>query len=83
MNEKIYMPLQCKEVKFNDGGSLINISGRADAVIEFVTKHKNDRGYINLVLAKRRENGKYGETHNVTLSTYEPKQQATKGDSAP
>lgn len=54
----------------------IKLSGKADKIIEEIKKHTNAKGYINLELNPRKEVGKYGETHSVSVDTWEPKQHA-------
>jgi hypothetical protein len=49
----------------------IRISGNADKVIEEIRKHTNAKGYINLEVKERREEGKYGQTHYVVVDTYQ------------
>lgn len=36
----------------------------------------NERGYVNLIVSKRKEPSKYGSTHSVYVDTFEP----TKSD---
>lgn len=50
----------------------VRISGKAEDVIAEIRKHSNAKGYINLELKERREEGKYGQTHYVVVDTYEP-----------
>lgn len=71
MAEKIYVPkCSAKEKTFDDGGSLIKIGVQVDALVEFAQAHANERGYVNLVVQKRREPSAYGDTHTVYLDTY-------------
>ncbi len=74
MPEKpIYVPkCNAKEFKFRDGGSIIKISMQASTFAEWAKQNQNDAGYINLVVSARRETGKFGETHSVTLDTWKP-----------
>jgi hypothetical protein len=72
--QKTYVPrCSARATTFRDGGSVLRISFDADALIEFVKNHTNAKGRINLGVSKRREEGKYGETHTVWLNTWEPK----------
>ena len=68
---KTYLNCQAKEKTFEDGGSIINLSVKAQEVIAFAQAHANQGGYLNLVVATRRTPGKYGETHSVYLDTYQ------------
>jgi hypothetical protein len=71
--DKIYAPVNAKEKVFQDGGNIINFGGKADKLIAFIEQHKNAKGYINLVMARRKTPGQYGDTHTVYLSTWTPK----------
>jgi len=60
-----------KEHTFNDGGSIVKLSFSSNDLAN-MSGNLNEKGYINLVLSKRREEGKYGETHYMTLDTWKP-----------
>lgn len=34
----------------------------------------NDKGYINITMSKRKEIGKYWDTHSLVLNEYKPKE---------
>lgn len=80
--EKTFLKCSAKEKEFRDGGSLIRLGVKAQDLIAFAKLHANERGYLNLVISKRRSVGQYGDTHSVALDTYEPKAK-TDDDSAP
>lgn len=76
--DKVYVPMSsAKQHTFKDGGAILKLGFKADDLIAFVTKHANERGWINLVVSERRSVGERGDTHSVTLDTYEPKRQGT------
>ena len=50
----------------------IKLSGNANKVIEEIKKHTNEKGYFNFELLKRKEAGKYGETHYVKVDDWKP-----------
>jgi hypothetical protein len=52
-------------------GEVINIS----LDIKELNNLKQDKGFIKLTVAKRKEIGKYGETHSVYENTFEPEKQ--------
>jgi len=70
MTDKIYLKCNAKEKTFDNGGSVINLGVSAAVLTEFIALHTNDRGYVNLTVQKRREPGQYGDTHMVTLDTW-------------
>ena len=72
MSDKIFAPVTAKE-RAGRFGQEFKISFNADKMIAFITAHKNAKGYVNLEMRKRREVGKFGDTHSVTLDTWEPR----------
>ena len=74
MAEKIYVG---NAKRFGDYGQ-IKVSFKLADVQQYV----NDKGYVNLVIAERKEVGKYGETHTVTIDTWKPKQKDNDPTSA-
>ncbi len=70
MADKTYLKCSAKERKFSNGGSVINVGIKREDLAEFVRKHTNERGYVNLTIAPRREVGQYGDTHSVYLDTF-------------
>lgn len=70
-----YISINGKESKYG-----IKLSGKADKVIEEIKKHTNEKGYFNFELLKRKELGKYGETHYVKVDDWKP---TPKGEDAP
>jgi hypothetical protein len=81
---KIYCPkASAKEHVFRDGGSSIKLGFHAATLIEFVKAHTNEKGYINLLVSKRREVSQYGETHSISLDTFVPRQDGQRQSAAP
>ena len=77
MKERLYVPkCNAKEITFKDGGSLIRIGCHVESLIAFVRQNANEQGYVNLVVTRRREPGKYGETHAVYLDDWKPQPKA-------
>jgi hypothetical protein len=80
---KIYVPkCSVKEHEFRNGGSILKMGIHAETMIAFLKEHANEKGYVNLAIGKRKEQGKYGDTHAVTLDTWKPSGQAEPGRSA-
>ena len=77
MADKTYLKCSAKEKKFSNGGSVIRLSFKDTDIAAFVREHKNEKGYVNLIVAERREVGQYGDTHSVYLDTYQPKRDDT------
>ncbi len=57
-------------------GSFFNISFNLDKLKEYA----NEKGYVNTTVSKRKEVGKYGETHSVTLNEWKPKSEDKADD---
>ena len=52
-------------------GELIKLSfGPRD--LEAMMANKNEKGWVNVVVAKRREVGQYGETHSCSIDMWKP-----------
>jgi hypothetical protein len=80
MADKVFLKCSAKQKTFNNGGSIITLGVRVADLLEFAEKHKNDRGYLNLVIQERRTPGQYGDTHSVTLDDYVPKAKQPASD---
>jgi hypothetical protein len=74
MNEKkIYVPKSSAKARQTPIGEVIRLSFKVDDLVAFVQQHVNEKGYINFEVQKRREVGTYGDTHALTLDTWQPK----------
>ena len=85
MAEKIFLKCSAKEKTFANGGSLLNIGVKVADLLEFAQRHANERGYLNLCVQSRRELGKFGDTHTVSLDTWvaKPKAEAMHASEIP
>ena len=63
-----------KEHVFPDGGSVIRVSFKREE-LERMLQCVNERGYLNLNVNKRRTPSQYGDTHSISLDTWQPNQQ--------
>ena len=70
--DKTYINWICKEVQFNNWGSIINISLKLEDLQDLA----NEKGYINMTINKRKEPGKFNETHYLKLNEYKSKDKA-------
>jgi len=79
MAEHIYIG-SGKEKTFQNGGSVISISLEIDELERIYEaygfKTKSGKRYVRLTVGKRREVGKYGETHTLEVDTWKPDQNA-------
>lgn len=68
--EKIYVSGGGKEVKFSNGGSLINVYIDVDDAKEkgLLTTSKSGKRYLSFTIAERREENDYGDTHYIFVS---------------
>lgn len=57
----------CKAVN-GQFGEFFNMSFN----IEKLSQYANEKGYVNVVMSKRREVGQYGDTHYFTLNEWNP-----------
>jgi hypothetical protein len=75
---KIYFG-QCKEFKFEDGGTSLNLSFSVKDLNGMIG-YCNEKGYVNLKCTKRKEPSQYGQTHSLVLDTWKPKQNAANNE---
>lgn len=66
----IFLRCSARKKEFANGGSLLNLGIKAEDLTAFIAQHTNTRGYVNLTIKERREVGRYGDTHTVTLDTW-------------
>ena len=85
MGEKIFLKCSAKEKTFPNGGSILNLGIKVSDLLEFAQRHVNERGYLNLSVQSRREIGKFGDTHTVSLDTWvaKPKAEAMHASEIP
>lgn len=81
-NEKVYAPISAKQIE-TQYGPIIKLSGKADFLAQWIKQHANEQGFINLDIGPRREVGKYGQTHNVTLNQWKPESKAQQPEPEP
>jgi hypothetical protein len=80
----IYVPgTFVKEVKFENGGSVIRLSINLEKFAPFVKEHKKSDGYINFNIYPRKETGTYGDTHSVSLDEWVPNKDKAAPKKAP
>lgn len=52
----------CDEHKFNDGGSITKLSFNVEKFIQFLNQHANEKGYVNIDVARSQQSQKlYGK----------------------
>lgn len=71
--EKIYVG-GAKEINGNFGAFHRISLSKQD--LEILFNSLNAKGYVNLNMNKRREPSQYGQTHSLTIDTWQPQQQA-------
>ena len=80
MEKKYLNGFSIKEITFNDGGSILNVSGKLDKIIEELKSIVNDGGYVNFSISKRKEADKHGYTHYAMFKPYEKKTESKPPD---
>jgi len=71
-NNKVWaegISIKSKQLSF---GTILTVGVNAEKFIAFLTKNKNEKGYVNLDIVERKELGKFGETHNCSLNNWKP-----------
>ena len=64
------------KVTLKEGKFSIKFSGKTDEVIAQLLAITNDKGYFNLEIGKKKEVGKYGDTHYLKVDDWKPEQKA-------
>ena len=72
MADKNYIKgIQIKEGKFD-----LRIGLNLKTFFEDLSKIQNDKGYANVLIVKKKEPGKYGETHYCVENQWKPENQS-------
>lgn len=75
MSEKKYIGWTAKAVS-TQYGEMMNLSLKLEDMKAIV----NEKGYVNMTVMKRKEVGKFWDTHYVVENSYKPKQEQQSGD---
>ena len=59
-------------IKVKPGKYGLKVSAKLEDLIAELKQHVNEKGYINLDFKPRKEPGKYGESHSVTVDEWRP-----------
>ena len=51
-------------------GEILKCGINVNFFIDWLQKNKNEKGYVNVDILKRKAEGKYGETHYAVLNEY-------------
>lgn len=74
MSNNIYVG-SAKAIQTKNGGLLKLSFSEKD--LQTLIDNKNEAGYVNLVLSKRKEVSQYGQTHTCKIDTWKPDQAKT------
>jgi hypothetical protein len=80
MSDKIYCG-NGKEIQTKHGSMFRLSLNNSD--IEKLQAHVNKAGWVNLNMSKRKEVGKHGDTHYLTIDTWKPEAKQEQPTSAP
>lgn len=79
MADKKYLRGSAKQVSFNNGGSIINLSFNIKELIDLA----GGGDWINITVADRRQEDKYGNTHYCYLNEWKPEKGKQVGGKGP
>jgi len=68
MTDKIYF----NSITIKEGKYGLKVSINYNKFMQEAQQNLNQNGYINLDINKRKQKGKFGETHYTTLNTWTP-----------
>ncbi len=80
---KVYVPGTIAKERSTQYGSIIGLSFNVDKLVAFAKEHCNSKGYLNIDLTPRKEVGQFGDTHSLSLNTFEPKSNTAFQQPAP
>jgi len=66
------MTIYAKGITVKEGKFGFKVSVKVQDFIQFLNENVNEKGYVNLDLNKRKEMGKYGETHYFKVDDWKP-----------
>ena len=66
MEQKQYVGY-VKRQDFQNGGHILKVS------LRYADLKPNERGYVNLIVAEKKEKDERGNTHNIYVDTFVPK----------
>ena len=72
-----------KEKVFENGGSQIKTSIKVDEFIKQLQEIKNEKGYANIIISKRKQPSDKGITHYATVDTWKPEKKENTNDKLP
>lgn len=58
------------KTKLKENNYGIKFSGKTEDFINQLREITNDKGYFNLEIKKRKETGKFGDTHYIVVDEY-------------
>lgn len=71
-----------KGIFIKKGKFSIKLSVKVTDFIQWLKENENEKGYVNTEIKERKEPGKYGDTHYMTLDEWKPekKEEVLKGN---
>jgi hypothetical protein len=63
-----------KMKEFPNGGQQMKFSISFEKFVDQIRPLVNEKGYVNLIISSRKEVGKYGDTHCLSVDTWKPEQ---------
>lgn len=79
---KQYVPKANVRARETQYGEFLSVGFDVKELIAFAEKNKNDRGYLNLTISRRKEPNE-NATHSIYLDTYKPGQGGGQRSAAP
>jgi len=69
---KIWADGMIVKASLRNGKSVISTSYNVEKFCEFLRKHVNERGYVNVDSWEKDQPGRFGDTHNASLNDFVP-----------
>jgi len=64
-------------------GAILKIGINAEKMIAFLNQNKNEKGFVNIDVMKRKQESEFGETHYAVLNEYKSDNQPKSDQDVP
>lgn len=73
------MPTYANGIRIKNGKYSLKCGINVNQFCEFLKSNQNEKGFVNIEIKERKEEGKYGETHYAVLDEWRPENKIIHG----
>lgn len=74
------MPTYANGIRIKNGKYSLKCGINVNQFCEFLKSNQNEKGFVNIEIKERKEEGKYGETHYAVLDEWKPAEKIIEGN---